>query len=284
MFNATFKNQIINMLLFYYLMSMKIIDCFIFYNELELLEYRLNVLNKVVDYFVIVESTHTFVGKEKALFFNENKHLFEKFNEKIIHIIVDDFPYKYPNINIQNNEQWKNEYFQRNAIHRGIQNLKDSDVIIISDLDEIPDPRTLHQIRLGEISITLNSLEMDLYYYNLNTKFNFKWYHAKMVSYHKYKELNKSCEEIRNLPAKNVANGGWHLSYFGDANFIQNKIKDFSHQELNNETYTNLLNIEDKIKNSRDLYNRNLSISRIEIKNNQYLPVDYKTYLSKFVS
>ena len=94
-------------------MSIKIIDCFIFYNELDLLEYRLNILNDVVDYFVIVESTHTFVGKEKVLFFNENKHLFEKFNEKIIHIIVDDFPYKYPNINIHNNEQWKNEKFQR---------------------------------------------------------------------------------------------------------------------------------------------------------------------------
>jgi beta-1,4-mannosyl-glycoprotein beta-1,4-N-acetylglucosaminyltransferase len=265
-------------------MSIKIIDCFIFYNELDLLKYRLNILNEVVDYFVIVESTHTFVGKEKALFFNENKHLFEKFNAKIIHIIVDDFPYKHPNVNIQNNEQWKNEYFQRNSISRGIPDLKDSDVIIISDLDEIPDPRTLNKIKLGQIHVILNSLEMDLYYYNLNTKINTKWGSAKIISYNAYKELNKSCETIRNIQAAIIPNGGWHLSYFGDANFIQNKIKEFSHQELNNETYTNLLNVENKIKNSRDLYDRNISISRIEIKNNNYLPLDYETYLSKFVS
>ena len=55
---------------------MKIIDCFIFYNELDLLTYRLNLLNNIVDYFIIVESTHTFIGKEKKLFFNDNKHLF----------------------------------------------------------------------------------------------------------------------------------------------------------------------------------------------------------------
>jgi beta-1,4-mannosyl-glycoprotein beta-1,4-N-acetylglucosaminyltransferase len=263
---------------------MKIIDCFIFYNELDLLEYRLNVLNNVVDYFVIVESTHTFIGKEKKLYFNENKHLFEKFNAKIIHVIVDNLPYKYPNVNIQNGEQSKNESFQRNSINRGIQNLKDSDVIIISDLDEIPDPQTLNKIKLGEIHITLNSLEMDLYYYNLNTRFNFKWYHPKIVSYNTYKEFNNRCETIRNLPAVVIPNGGWHLSYFGDSTFIQNKIKEFSHQELNNETYTNLLNIEDKIKNSKDLYDRNVSISRIEIQNNNYLPIEYKTYLSKFIS
>ena len=98
---------------------MKIIDCFIFYNELDLLNYRLNILNSVVDYFIIVESTHTFIGKEKYMYFNDIKHLFDDFKEKIIHIIVDDFPYKYPDINIHNRDQWKNETFQRNAISRG---------------------------------------------------------------------------------------------------------------------------------------------------------------------
>ena len=61
-----------------------LVDCFIFYNELEMLNYRLNVLNNIVDYFVIVESTHTHAGKEKALYFNDNKHIFEKFQEKIV--------------------------------------------------------------------------------------------------------------------------------------------------------------------------------------------------------
>ena len=93
---------------------MKIIDCFTFYNEIDLLTYRLNILYPIVDYFIIVESTHTHIGKEKPLFFNENRNLFEKFMNKIIHIIVDDLPHKYPNVNICNNDVWNNEFFQRN--------------------------------------------------------------------------------------------------------------------------------------------------------------------------
>jgi len=73
-----------------------------FYNELDTLAYRLNILNDVVDLFVLVEATHTRVDKVKPLFYQENKHLFEKCNNKIIHVIVDDFPHKYPNIDFEN--------------------------------------------------------------------------------------------------------------------------------------------------------------------------------------
>ena len=113
----------------------KIIDCFIFYNELELLTYRLNILNDFVDFFVLVESTLTFVGKEKPLFYQENKHLFEKFNDKIIHVVVDDFPYKNPNI--ESREQWENERFQRNCISRGLNklSLQNNDVNTNTDID-----------------------------------------------------------------------------------------------------------------------------------------------------
>lgn len=264
---------------------MKIIDCFIFYNELNLLNYRLNILNNIVDYFIIVESTHTFVGKEKKLFFNENKHLFEKFNEKIIHIIIDDFPYKYPNININNNEQWKNEFFQRNSISKGLNCIKDlspSDVIILSDLDEIPDPNTLLKIKNGDIIVDVNKLLMDFYFYNLNTKFVDKWQLCKIISYKKYKELNFSINDIRNIDCAQIMNGGWHLSYFGDLNFIQNKINNFSHQEYNYNYFTDLSKIENRIKNFKDLYDRNLNIMKIEIKDNNYLPVEYDKYLTNY--
>ena len=148
-------------------MSNKIIDCFTFFNELDLLTYRLNILNNVVDYFIIVESTHTHIGKEKQLFFDDNKHLFKNFSDKIIHIIVDDFPYKYPNINYTIDDQWKNERFQRDAISRGLDSmndLNDNDYIIISDLDEIPDPMTLTKIKNNDIIVTINTLQQDLYY------------------------------------------------------------------------------------------------------------------------
>jgi beta-1,4-mannosyl-glycoprotein beta-1,4-N-acetylglucosaminyltransferase len=264
---------------------MKVIDCFIFYNELDLLTYRLNLLEKIVDYFIIVESKHTFIGKEKKLFYKENKHLFEKFSKKIIHIIVDDMPYKYPHVNINNNDVWKNEYFQRNAISRGlnyIDNLSDSDVIIISDLDEIPDPNTLEKIKKGEILVDLNTLEMDFYYYNLNTRFNEKWYLCKIISYKKYNELNINCNNIRNTGCSRILNGGWHLSYFGDKHFIQNKIQNFSHQELNISNFTDLLKIEERVNNSIDLYDRHSNIEKIKIEDNTYLPLDYDKYLNKY--
>ena len=265
---------------------MKIIDCFIFYNELDLLTYRFNLLNNIVDYFIIVESTHTFIGKEKKLFFNENKHLFENFRNKIIHIIVDDFPYKYHNVNICNNDVWNNEYFQRNAISHGINYIKDLsqyDVIIISDLDEIPDPYTLDKIKKGDIIVDINILEMDLYYYNLNTRSPSKWPLCKIISYKKYNELNISCNDIRITQCSNILNGGWHLSYFGDKYFIQNKIQNFSHQELNNANYTDLDKIENRVKKSSDLYDRDsCKFEKIKIENNTYLPPYYDKYLNKY--
>ena len=263
----------------------KIIDCFIFYNELDLLTYRLNLLNNVVDYFIIVESTHTFVGKEKKLFFNENKHLFENFINKIIHIIVDDLPCKHHNV-ISKDNIWNNEYFQRNAISRGINYIKDlskSDVIIISDADEIPDPYTLDKIKKGNIIVHFNTLEMDFYYYNLNTRFQNKWPLCKIMSYEKYCELNASCSHIRMITCDGFSNGGWHLSYFGDEYFIQNKIQNFSHQELNTNEYTDLENIKKNMQNHKDLYNRNdTSLENINIEDNTYLPVDYDKYLKKY--
>ena len=266
--------------------STKIIDCFIFYNEMELLTYRLNILNDVVDYFILVESTHTFIGKEKKLFFNENKHLFEKFNEKIIHIIVDDFPYKYPNIDISKSQQWINENFQRDQIKRGLDklDLNDEDIITITDLDEILDPNTLLKIKNNEITVDINILKMDFYYYNLNTKLQEEWHNAKILSFQKFNELSISCTTIRFYNnCKIIDNGGWHLSYFGDSKFIKNKIEQFSHQEYNNDYYTSIEKIEKRVNNFNDLYDRNNHNMKLSIKDNYYLPSEYEKYLSKFI-
>lgn len=265
---------------------MKIIDCFTFYNEMDLLKYRLNILYDVVDYFVIVEGTHTFIGKEKSLCYNENKHLFEKFTDKIIHIIVDDFPHKYPNINISKGEQWNNERFQRNQIKRGIQqiNLNPEDLIIITDLDEIPNHSTLLKVKTREIKVDIQVLEMDLYYYNLNSKINKPWPRARILTFKKYNELSISCDNIRFYNCPIIKDGGWHLSYFGDSSFIKNKIENFSHQELNKEHFTNTAKIDYRLNNNKDLYDRkDNNIMKISVNNNNRLPPNYEIYLQKFI-
>lgn len=263
----------------------KVIDCFIFYNELELLNYRLNVLNDVVDYFIIVEATHTFTGKEKQLYFKENLERFDKFQNKIIHIIVEDFPYK-NNINISNNEQWINENFHRNCIARGLQKIKldDNDIITICDLDEIPDPNKLLQLKELNQDIGIKIIELDFYYYNLHCKRNEMWYHTKILSYNKYKELNTTCDNIRFMSCDVLNNFGWHLSYFGDSAFIKNKIQNFSHQEYNNDKFTNIEVLQKKIDTCSDLFDRdgNNQMTYVEIENNTYLPPLYDVYLKSF--
>lgn len=146
--------------------------------------------------------------------------------------------------------------------------LKDEDIIIISVVD-------------------INYLEMDFYYYNLNTKFiNEKWILPKILTYKKYEQVSQtsSCNDIRKNDAIKLENGGWHLSYFGSSEFIKNKIENFSHQELNNNTNTNLDIIQERITKSVDIFDRHWikNISKIEIKDNVCLPPEYEKYLHKF--
>src|SRR5690242_8981156 len=109
----------------------KIYDCFLFYNEIELLKMRLEELNAAVDYFVLVESVETHKGDLKPLHFKENQHLFAEYLNKIIHIVVDE---RHPELT----GLWEKENYHRNCISRGLKQCHPSDIILLSDLDEIP--------------------------------------------------------------------------------------------------------------------------------------------------
>ena len=260
----------------------KIVDCVTFYNEIDLLFYRLTILYNIVDYFIIVESNHTHTGKHKYLYYQKNKHLFKRFEDKIIHIIVD-LPYIYPNINYDNN-QWINENYQRNSIDQGIQQiqLNKTDLIVISDLDEIINPEALLKLKNSCVEIGFSLLQ-DMYYYNLNTKHTSTWNLSKIVTYEKYITTTpQQIRESKDLP--NLINGGWHLSYFGNIEFIQNKLKNFAHQELNNNFYTDESHIKNSIKNNKDLFNRNyVPINYVPINTNTNLPPLYDKYLLNYV-
>jgi len=266
---------------------MKIVDCFTFYNELQLLNYRLAILDDVVDNFVIVEASHTFAGYEKELYFEKNKEVFSKYLHKIIHIVVEDMPYKQPNIDFSQNQQWTNEHFQRSCISRGIEKISflDEDIIMLSDLDEIPDPNTVLKVKNSEIKISIASFDQDIYYYNLNTRVPEQLSALKILQFQKYKELNINCQNIRHSRESMnhiIAKGGWHLDHFGDKNFMLNKLKNFSHQEYNNSFYTSLDFIEKCIKDKVSVFTPGKQLLNIEIKDNNYLPPRYKEFLFNF--
>lgn len=263
---------------------MKIIDCFTFYNEIDMLLYRLSVLYEVVDTFVLVEATRTFRGNAKPLFYNENKHLFGRFSHKIVHIIVDELD---PNPTVNPNPRyddgvWGNEFHQRNSIDKGLQQLtlESSDMLIVSDVDEIPNPSIIRSIRENNYNIHYIALSQDMYYYNLTVLNANKWFHAKLVSYGYYvNQLERVPQKCRTVHANQcIERGGWHLSCFGDAHFIQNKLKEFSHQEFNQDRYTDIHEIQKKIDSKGDLFSRNHEKwIHIPIEQNKFLPPRWET-------
>jgi beta-1,4-mannosyl-glycoprotein beta-1,4-N-acetylglucosaminyltransferase len=264
---------------------MKIVDCFTFYNELDLLQYRLAVLYDYVDFFILIEANITHAGHPKPTYFIDNMHLFEKYRDKIIHMVAE-LPHKSPIIDYSKKQQWENENFQRNSIKECVQleqiGLAKDDLVIISDLDEIIDPERLVEFRDGRLSAYKGfSLSQDMYYYNLHCKNTWFWSKAKIVSYEYL--LQKTPEEIRQGELPLLEKGGWHLSYFGDAAFIRNKLLEFGHQEYNSPEYTDENVITQRLESGIDLFGRGyVHMTHIPLNQNNYLPPLYDTYLTNY--
>ena len=256
---------------------MKVIDCFIFYNELDMLEFRLNELNDVVDYFVLVECIKTHTNNDKELYFENNKNRFSKFLDKIIHIIVkDNIPQP------STSSIWDIEDYQRYCIDEGIKklSLNNDDIIIIADLDEIPDAKTVLNIKNNNGLDGIYNLEMDFYYYNITCKYNNKWVQPKILNYGSYIKYNNPHVILRRVPnIPIIKNGGWHFSYFGDVEFIKNKLRNFTHEELNNDFMLNDERITKQIKNCSDLFERSHeTFNYIDVNDNTYLPYKYEEF------
>jgi beta-1,4-mannosyl-glycoprotein beta-1,4-N-acetylglucosaminyltransferase len=252
----------------------KIIDCFIFFNELKMLKFRLKELNEIVDYFIIVEANKTFSNLDKPFYFELNKSDFTDYLDKIIYIKIEDIP--------QDENPWIREEYQRNSIKLGLESLSldKDDILIFSDLDEIPDSESLKIIKNKGITRVYN-MNQDMYYYNFNCRSNKPWNFILIMNYGSFENevqfYRKHYYEI--LPYK----GGWHLSYFGNPKCIIEKIKSFSHQEWNTEKYTNEETIQQQILNCEDLFFRNNKETHdfqyISIEENNYLPKYYKMLL-----
>jgi len=221
----------------------RIYDCFVFNNEFEILSLRLKLLNDKVDKFILVESKQTHSGIPKPAFFEQNKELFDEYSDKIINIVIDEFPskmiYSPSEIDVPENLHihWFRENFQRNEILKGLYKLglNKNDVILISDLDEIPDPNKLDDF--------IEMIPEDDYCFQLqkwciwdfDRFYNGLWPGTAGV---RWETLLKSTpQEIRkNRYSENKQHTkepfGWHCSWFGGTDAVMDKLRSFAHQEL----------------------------------------------------
>ena len=251
-----------------------IYDCFSFFNELDLLEIRLNTLDKVVDRFILAESPLTHTGNPKPLYYAENKARFAKFNDRIIHIIVDDFPEMPDDMPIRE-KAWTRENWQRNAIVRGLpSDVKDDDILLISDLDEIPDPIIVRKVCENVNGITRLDLRSYSFYLNwrnfshpiwrngtkiltLKTFKSPKTYCCSEYSDYSLKSVNQgpTATRIRFIVPQNiVCPAGWHFTYIGGVNAIIAKLKSIAHTEFNSPSITDKALILQKLKKGTDLF------------------------------
>ena len=220
-------------------MKNKIYDCFMFNNENDLLNIRLNILNQYVDYFVIIESAETHSGLKKKLFFDVEK--FPEFKNKIIYGVIEKFPHNF--------SAWEKENYQRNFISKFLKEAEDDDFILISDLDEIPN---LNNINFKNFREKIIVFQQRLFFYKLNIgELTPSWHGSKCTK----KKYLKNPQWLRNLKTYKrykfyrldkiffsqtyehnfviIKNAGWHFTWLGDINFIKSKLKSFAHTELN---------------------------------------------------
>ena len=268
-----------------------IYDCFSFNNENDILDIRLNTLNDVVDKFVIIEASKTHQGAPKTQF---DKERFEKFMDKIIYVFLEDIPdFK--------GETWHYENYQRNYILNVLraENCSPDDVIIISDVDEIP---SAWQVRnfFSYLGIEGATLSLKSYIYRLNLQvINSNWHKAKMVRYSYFLNPNNYSKDftvnyVEELNQEITPTGvrfaiiypileentGWHFSSMGSAEDVVNKLKSFAHKELNYTDIANVDNIQYYIDNRLSIWGKPLrcEISDLDSSLPKYLCENPKTF------
>jgi beta-1,4-mannosyl-glycoprotein beta-1,4-N-acetylglucosaminyltransferase len=239
-----------------------------------MLHFRLKELYDFVDAFVLVEATRTFKGDPKPLYFQDNKEKFSEYLDKITHIIVEDMP--------DGDDPWVREYFHRNCIDRGIEqlHLTDDDVLIISDSDEIINRNILEHVRRASFK-GIARLKQDLYYYNLYTLLDLVWDYAMILDFGTYRQRGRKPQSIRYCyPPTTLMDGGWHFSFFGGTSHIIQKIKSYAHQEFNKDTIINPSIIEDNVKNHKDVLQRDdIKFVHINPHTDRPMPVNYRMLL-----
>lgn len=245
---------------------MKIFDCFTLYNELDLLEIRLQELYDHVDYFVIVESDHTFTNRPKPFNFLDHAERFAAYTNKIRFVKLEDSP--------KSANPWDNEHFQRNAIQRGIADAAPEDIVIITDVDEIPRPAAVDHMRASDQ--TLFAMRMPIFNFRFNymkvnpDRYNIWGMAARRQAFddllpNSLRDLRfsffNSDYQFKNSGCEVVEHAGWHFTYMGNNEQLRDKAQSFSHQEVNRPEFLDQIDVAASIaqrtswdRNSSDVY------------------------------
>jgi beta-1,4-mannosyl-glycoprotein beta-1,4-N-acetylglucosaminyltransferase len=229
----------------------RVFDCFLFHDELELLEIRLNELDPVVDKFIIIESAITHSGNTKPFYFEENKERFAKFLPKIQYVKLDSLPGDEKVIlnGLPNGATWVKERYQRDTIKQYVDG-NDNDVVIVTDMDEIPN---VEAVRNYKPEMGLRYFDMKLYCYWLNC-YSGLWDQAKIIGYKDFKNMTPCFIRYTNCPK--LDNGGWHFSFQGGVDRVLKKIVSWAHSEYNLPQIANKEWITEAINAPKDVLRR----------------------------
>jgi len=259
---------------------MDIYDCFMYYDEDLLLDIRLNSLDKYVKKFVITEATYTHNGSKKKLNFDIQKY--KKFQDKIEYIIVDQQPPNIIEIGKQDSAKILEEklilngmardYFQRENLKRGLKDLDKNDLVIISDLDEIPN---LENLDLNRVKNNIIIFQQKMFYYKFNLLYKeFVWAGSKAVKYKNF----ISPQWLRNIKSKKyplwrldilfskkkysnllyVNNGGWHFTCIRTPEDLEKKLLNFAHHHEFEKSGLKTNDLKKLIREKRVMYDHNV--------------------------
>ena len=245
----------------------KIYDCITFFNENFITNLRFEILNPVVDYFIICESTFDHKGRRKNINFNlKNK----SFKNKLIFLKLDE-PFK------KGSNPWQNQATQREYIFNGLESAEPDDYIMFSDPDEIPNPKVLQSINLKK-KFGIFFQKIYCYKFNLFNNYESPWEGTKICLKKNLKSIDFMRQKIKsknlNQPfwkfykEKSIEildNGGWHFNSLLTAEEISVKLKSFAHSEFESSKYSDVDIIRNNIANRRDLFGRNRVYQKVDL-------------------
>ena len=225
---------------------MKTYDCFLFFDELEVLELRLKTLDPVVDYFVLVEAPWTFSGKPKPLYYHDNPGPFAKWAPKIRNIVLTG------TLDTHDGRlgAWHREFASRNAMTAGFQDAAPDNLIFQSDCDEIWRPESKFT-QLDEQSVTTYLQTLCYFHLNAVREPRIDWHGTRRVRAGDW----PGGQNLRRMKGATLQNGGWHFSFLGDAEAARSKMKAFSHTEYSGDEYSGLDKLERDIADGADPIN-----------------------------